>query len=106
MARVDKTSAKQSLGHRKAITVEGREQKLINLSMNIAEERLRDGTASSQIITHFLKLGTVQHQLELEQTKKENLLLEAKIKALESSERTERLFSEAIDAMKSYKGSE
>lgn len=89
---------------RKAITVEGREQQLVNLAMNVAEERLRDGTASSQILTHFLKLGTVQHQLELEQTKRENLLLEAKIKNLESIERSETLAAEAIEAMKLYKG--
>lgn len=101
---MEKVSKKYSNKHRKAISSEAREQQLINLAMNNAEEQLRNGTASSQIISHFLKLGTTMHQLELEKTKNENLLLEVKIKSIESTERTEKLFSDAIAAMKIYKG--
>ena len=95
---------KQLTSIRRAIDPEARERQLINLSMNEAERQLREGTASSQVICHFLKLATVEKQLEMEKLKKENKLLEAKTNAIESQQRTEQLFQEAIDAMKSYSG--
>ena len=89
---------------RPAITPEGREQQMISLAMDLVEERLRNGTASSQETTHFLKLGSTRNQLEIEKLKKETSLLEAKQASLESSARMEKLYSDAMAAMKTYSG--
>ncbi len=88
-----------------AATPEERENQLISLAFDRAEQQLRDGTASSQVITHFLKLGTVKAEYEVEKLKKENALLEAKTSAIESQENIERLYADAIEAMKKYRGS-
>ena len=89
---------------RPAMSSEGREQHLINLAMERAEQQLVDGTASSQVITHFLKLGTVQSQLELEKMRAENLLIEAKIRNLDAQATSQELYQEAIAAMARYSG--
>lgn len=89
---------------RPALTPEARENQLISLAMDRAEEQLRDGTASSQVITHFLKLGTAKTQLELEKIRHENELLQAKTATLESNQRIEELYDQAIAAMQSYSG--
>ena len=81
-----------------------RENQLIALSMDLAEKQLREGTASSQVITHFLKLGCTKEQLELEKLKRENHLLEVKSEALASASRVEELYSEAIKAFGIYHG--
>lgn len=91
---------------RPASTPEAREQQNISLAMNLAEKQLRDGTASAQVITHFLKLGATTAKYELEQLKLENKLLEAKTKAIESQEKSEKLYLDAITAMKKYTGAE
>lgn len=88
-----------------ASSPEEREQQVISLAYDLAERQIREGTASSQVITHFLKRGSIQSELELEKLKKENALLEAKTNALESAQRSEELFAEAIKAMKKYRGS-
>lgn len=90
--------------YRTASTPEARENQMIALAFDLVEERLRNGTATSQETTHFLKLGTVKEELEREKLRKENDLLEAKRSAIESSERSEALFAEAIEAMKRYSG--
>lgn len=87
-----------------AMTPEAREKQMIALAMAQAEQELREGRASSQVVTHFLKLGTVKEQLELEKIEKENRLLEAKSKALESASRSEELFEQAIKAFGIYSG--
>lgn len=87
-----------------AITPEEREQQVISLAYDLAEQQIRNGTASSQVITHFLKRGSIQSELELEKLKKENALLEAKKDAIESSQRIEALYADAIEAMKKYRG--
>lgn len=87
-----------------AKTPEEREQQVISLAYDLAEQQIRNGTASSQVITHFLKRGNIQAQLEVEKLRKENALLEAKKSALESAQRSEELFSEAIKVMKKYRG--
>lgn len=88
-----------------AMTPEARENQMIALAMAQAEQELREGRASSQVVTHFLKLGSTKEQLELEKIKKENRLLEAKSKALESASRSEELFAKAIKAFGIYSGS-
>ena len=87
-----------------APTPEEREMDMIAASMNEAEKRIINGTASSQIITHFLKLGTARARLETAKLEKEVALLEAKAKALEQQATSEKMYEEAISAMKKYSG--
>ena len=101
---ISSTSLEDKPPLRPAITQEGREMQLINLAMDLVEQRLLDGTASSQETTHFLKLGSMRNQLEVEKLKKETELLEVKKLNLESSARMEKLYSDAMEAMKTYSG--
>lgn len=89
---------------RPATTLEGRENQLISLAADLAERMLIDGTASSQVITHFLKLGSTRERVEQEKLQRENLLLSAKIDALASGKRIEELYDAAISAMRTYAG--
>ncbi len=89
---------------RPTLSPEAQESRLISLSMDAAESQLLDGTASSQIIVHFLKLGTVKAELECEKLRKENALLEAKKSHIESMERSEELFKKALSAFSKYQG--
>ena len=92
--------------HDPAKTPEGRENQLISLAIDLAEKQLQEGTASSQVITHFLKLGTERERLEREKLEQENLLISEKINAIRAAERVEELYANAIAAMKSYGGNE
>jgi hypothetical protein len=85
-------------------TPEDREKQLISLAIDLAEKRLLDGTASSQVIAHYLKLGSTREALEKEKLKRENELLEAKTSAIKSAEKTEELYQKAIEAMRIYGG--
>lgn len=87
-----------------ALTIEGRENELINHAIKLAEKQLIAGTASAQVITHYLKLGSTLAELEKEKLVKENALLTAKAEALISSKTTEALYKSAIEAMRSYSG--
>lgn len=87
-----------------AITTEGRESQLINLAMMQAEKQLEKGTASSQVITHFLKLGTERARLEREKIEAEVELAKAKVEAIKAQQTSEELYQEAINAFKSYSG--
>lgn len=89
---------------RPALTPEARENQMIALAVDLVEQRLLDGTASSQETTHFLKLGSMKNRLEMEKLQEENRLLKAKTEALQSSKRVEELYSEAIKAMRRYSG--
>ena len=89
---------------RPALTPEARENQLISLAMDCAEQQLMDGTASSQVITHFLKLGTAKYQYETEKLKHDTELVKAKTESIERSDRIEELYTDAIKAMKIYKG--
>ena len=89
---------------RPATTPEGRENQLVSLAYDLAEKQLIDGTASSQVITQFLKLGTTRESLELERIRGENRLLETKAEAVESGKRVEQLYDDAIKAMRQYSG--
>lgn len=89
---------------RPALTPEARENQLISLAMDRAEQQLMDGTASSQVITHFLKLGTAKYQYETEKLKHDTELVKAKTESIERSDRIEELYNDAIKAMKIYKG--
>lgn len=87
-----------------ASTMDGRENELIALAYDAAEKRIREGTASSQEIVHFLKLGSGKERMEREQLEADIKLKEAKIKALEDGEHLEQVYQDAIDAMKKYSG--
>lgn len=87
-----------------ARTPEGRENQLINMAVDEAERRLRDGTASSQIITAILKLGTVRSKLEMEKLRSDIALQKAKEKEIGEKSTDRELFEEALKAFTSYKG--
>lgn len=89
---------------RKALTPEARENQLIAKAMNLAEKQIDEGTASSQIICHFLKAATSRAELEKEKIRHENELLRAKTESLQSAKNSEELLSKAIKAMGIYKG--
>lgn len=88
-----------------AMSPEDREDQMIALAEKLAEKQLIEGTASAQIITHYLKLATVREQLEKEKLEQENRLLRAKTESLESAKRVEELYRDALNAMRSYGGS-
>ena len=88
-----------------ALSPEARENQMISLAVDLAEKQLIEGTASAQVITHYLKLATMKEQLEREKHKKENELLKAKTEALQSAQHMEELYINAIKAMQSYRGS-
>ena len=77
---------------------------MISLAVDLAEKQLLEGTASSQVITHYLKLGSTKERLEKEKLERENELLRAKTEALESAKHVEELYANALDAMRSYSG--
>jgi hypothetical protein len=87
-----------------ATTPEGRENEVVSLAIDLAEQQIRDGNASSQVITHFLKLGSSREQLEQERLEHENELTRVKIEAIESQKRVEELYKEALEAMRNYAG--
>lgn len=101
MKQTNKPSEK--VRRRKATSPEAQEDVMISLAMNLAEEQLRNGTASSQVITHFLKLGTEKERLEREILNEQKKLIAAKTEAIESAKEMETLYAEAIEAMKSYR---
>ena len=90
---------------RPALTPEARENQLVYLATELAEQQLRDGTASSQVITHYLKLGSSKEKIEKEILEKQKELISAKTEALQSAKRIEELYANAINAMKSYSAS-
>lgn len=89
---------------RPATTPEGRENQLISLAADLAERQLVEGTASSQVITHFLKLASTREKLEQERLQRENLLLSAKVDQIASAKRIEELYETALNAMRTYAG--
>lgn len=87
-----------------ATNPESRENQVINLAMDLAERQIREGTASSQIMTHFLKMGSPRERMERERLEQENELLKKKIESMESAKRVEELYESALNAMRSYSG--
>lgn len=105
MAKVKQPSSKPiQKSSRPALNPEAREQQMIALAVNLAEQQLMDGTASSQVITHYLKLGTMREKLEKERLIEEIKLQRAKTEAIKSSKRSEELMEEAIKAFREYSG--
>ena len=91
-------------GRRPATTDGNREGQLVSQALDLAEKQMQEGTASSQVITHFLKLGSTRERLEQQRLLHENELLQAKVEAMNSMRRVEELYAEALSAMRSYAG--
>lgn len=100
--RDDRKTEKKT--RRTALTDEGRENQLISLAMDLAERQLRDGTATSQVMTEFIKAGSSKGKLERERLENENSMLRAKVEQLASSSRIEEMYKDAIQAMRGYSG--
>lgn len=89
---------------RPALSPELREMQMISLAVDLAEKQLMEGTASSQVITHYLKLGSTKEQIEKEILEKQKELITAKTEALRSQKRVEELYANALQAMRIYNG--
>lgn len=94
----------QKTKRRPATTLDARENQMISLSVDLAEKQLREGTASAQVITHFLRLGTSRERLEQEKLRKENELLQGRAEQIASAKKVEELYGQALNAMRSYAG--
>lgn len=99
-----KKEPKKRGSHRPATTLEGRENQLVSLAVDLAEKQLAEGTASAQVISHYLKLGSTRELLEQERLRGENDLLIAKVEAMASGKRIEELYQSALNAMRTYAG--
>ena len=88
-----------------ATTPEARENQMISLAVDLAEKQLAAGTASSQVITHFLKLASSKERIEKEILEKQKELIVAKTESIQSAKRVEELYLNALNAMRSYTGS-
>lgn len=104
MAKVKEPSSTTPMKRRPAITPEARENQLISLAVDLAEKQLIEGTASSQVITHYLKLGSTKERIEKEILEKQKELITAKTESLRSAKEVEELYTKAIEAMKRYGG--
>lgn len=89
---------------RPASTPEAREAQMVSLAYDLVEKRLREGTATSQETTHFLKLGSQRAQLEMQLLEKQAELAAAKAEGVKAIQRSDEMFKEAIEAMKRYSG--
>lgn len=89
-----------------ARTADEREAQLVSAAVDLAEQQIRSGTASAQVLTHYLKLGSSRERLEQAKLQGENLLTQARIEGLASQKKIEELYSQALQAMRSYQGQE
>lgn len=101
MAKVKTTGGKRS---RQPLTPEAKEAQMISLAVDLAEQQLRDGTASSQLITEFVKRGSTKARLEKEILKEQKELMAAKKESIQSAKRVEELYTNALNAMRRYSG--
>lgn len=89
---------------RPPVSLEAQENLMISLAVQCAEKQLRDGTASSQVITHYLKLGSSKDRIEKEILEKQKELIEAKTKTLNSNNEAKELYNQALVAFRKYSG--
>ena len=87
-----------------ALTAEDREDQLIALAYDVAEERLRDRTASNQLVAEILRNGTIKERLQKEKLQRENEMLRAKTEAIKAQKHTDEIYRKALDAMRTYAG--
>lgn len=105
---MNKNDKEPSSGNRKkirpALNPEARENQLVSLAVDLAEKQLADGTASSQVITHYLKIGSTKEKIEKEILENQKELIKAKTQSLQSAQKIEELYANAMAAMKNYSG--
>lgn len=87
-----------------AMTPEGQEDQLISLAVDLAIKRLQDGSASNQLVTELIKLGTTKERLAKEKLQRENEMLKAKTEALEAAKENGERYAAALRAMREYSG--
>ena len=104
MSRGLETEPERRARRRPATTPEAREQQLIGLAVDLAEDQMVNGTASAQVISHYLKLGSSRERLEQERIRHENELLRVRRESIESQQNMEALYKEALAAMQTYSG--
>ena len=104
MTRIVHESSEPKRRLKPGITPEAREDQLISYAIDLAEKQLLEGTASSQVITHYLKLGSTKERIEKEIIEKQKELIEAKTENLKSAKRIEELYENALNAMRNYSG--
>lgn len=78
------------------------EAKLISLTLQMAEQQLIDGTASSQVMTHFLRLGSIRSKVELEKLRLENNLLTEKIQSEKMGQQLKEMFQDVMESLRDY----
>lgn len=106
MRNSQESNSKSGLKRPPARTPEARENQMISLAIDLAEKQLQKGSASSQVITHYLKLGSTKERIEKEILEKQKDLITAKTEAIQSAKRVEELYLNALNAMRSYSGGE
>lgn len=94
----------QNMRRRPGMSPEARENQLISLAVNLAEKQLMNGTASAQVITHYLKLATTRERIEKEILERQRDLIQAKTESYKEAKRFDQLLEDAMDAMKRYQG--
>ena len=99
-----KDKKKKTRRHAPATTEEAREKQLVRLAVDLAEQQIIDGTASSQVITHFLKICSSKEKIQNDILAEEKKLIKARTEAIESAKRVEELYTKALDAMRAYGG--
>ena len=102
--RITPVDTTKKVARRPAITPEARENQMIALAVDLAERQVLEGTASSQVITHYLKLGSTKERIEKEILEKQKELITAKTEALNSQKRSEELYEKAVRAFAVYSG--
>ena len=106
MGKTKKTSTEVARITKRAETPEARENQMIALAVDLAEKQLTEGTASAQVITHYLKLATTREKIEKEILEKQKELITAKTDQIKSQATSEELYAEALAAMKRYRPDE
>lgn len=104
MARPKKDADQPKRQRPPATTPEARENQVISLAYDLAEKQIQEGTATSQVITHFLKLGSTKEKIEKEILEQQKELLQAKTENLKSAAKVEELYTKALEAMRTYSG--
>jgi hypothetical protein len=101
-----RVSAQENSSSRRppATTPEGRENQVVAMAFDLAEKRIREGTASAQEIVHFLRLGSTREQLEQQRLATDIELAKAKVASMDDAKKNEALYQEALNAMRAYSG--
>ena len=104
MAKKKESESKVARKIRPALTPEAEENQCIHLAMQRAKEQLMDGTASSQVIVHFLKLGSSKEKIEKEILERQKELITAKTDQIHATKQTGDLYADAVRALHGYQG--